>query len=532
MGNITSILQVIDTKGNMLFTDGGKIISQEITKTWTSSGQLMLVDRDGNAIIAVVDRRNYPDPHDDFAEESYFLYKVSQAGEILWEGKGVDLSFGKAFSLVANMSITQIEDGSYVCAWQVVDWSDHCYIMMQRVSAEGNLLWGEEDGMLNHTTVNYEWPYLVSAGNNQVILMFTRGAGRVLMARKVDFDASKVWAEDLTIYSGGFTIPPLYVILRIIPDQMGGAFVGWYDDRYSILKESTFVSHVTSDGRLGFASGEAGEQVGYNEYLRGFAPEMYFNKEEMALYVAWRETSQGQGWQQMTAQKLKIPSGELMWDPNGIEIAPLEEYSISFYSIQGGGNDKVAVFFSSCTWHPEYYYGWDINSAILLNKNGEYVWEDKIIEIANGVSMKGSLTATPLINNNYWIAAWKDERKTADDPYGRSKVYVQRINLDGTLGDNGVSIPTNNLPKTSFEVFPTMVTNTAEFHIMSEKTCKAEITLYSIMGQKMETIYSGMLNNGENVIPWNAQKKSLSKGIYLATLTIDTGKKSLKIIVN
>jgi hypothetical protein len=115
---------------------------------------------------------------------------------------------------------------------------------------------------------------------------------------------------------------------------------------------------------------------------------------------------------------------------------------------------------------------------MLLNKDGEYVWEDKIIEFANVVSMKGRLASTSLVNNNYWLAAWKDERKTADDPAGRSKIYMQRINFDGTLGDNGVSIKTHNPATESFMVFPTVVTGSAEFQIITEKSCKADISLY------------------------------------------------------
>ncbi|MDR0206474.1 MAG: T9SS type A sorting domain-containing protein [Bacteroidales bacterium] len=527
-GNIATFLQIVDKNGIMLFPEEGKLISHKNTISFTMVSDLLFVDRDGNAIIAVPDCRNSIG-----LDLGYSLYKVSPTGEMLWGEDGIDLARGNSFYLVHNMKISQIEDGSYVCAWGITEWDERSYIQMQRISQTGELLWKDEEARLYSSSFDYEYPYLVSAGNNQVILIFSRGGGRHLTARKIDFDASSVWAEDLVIYRGGYTIPPLWVIIKVISDQMGGAFVGWYDDRNNDLKESTYVAHITTDGKFGFASGEGGERVGYNDYLRGFAPAMYFNKLENALYVAWRETSSGQSWQQMTAQKIKIPTGELMWNSNGLEVSPLtENHSIGFYAIQGNGRDNVAIAFTSCTWDPQYFYGWDINNIMLLNSKGEYVWDDKIIKFSTAVGYKGDLNLTPVVDENFWVAAWGDERKIEGDPNGSRKIYLQRINVDGTLGDNGINIKLFNPLETSFAVFPTVINGYAEFHINAEKSCNAELIIYSMMGQKMETVFLGSLHNGDNVISWNSPKNSLSKGIYLATLNLGNGIKSLKIIIN
>jgi hypothetical protein len=509
-----------------------------------ASGEILFVDRDGNALIAVSDCRN-ADPNEEYPPMGYSLYKVSSTGEMLWGDDGIDLSNGIAYSLVANMSMTQIEDGSYVCAWEIIQNIDtnttYVWVQMQKISQNGELLWGEEGISVETHTVITEYPYLVSAGNNQVILIYSKGAAQHILARKIDFDGSNAWAEDLAIYRGGFTIPPLWVIIRVIPDQMGGAFVGWYDDRDWTNYENTFIAHVTADGKHGFASGEGGERIGYNDLLRSFGPEMYFNKEEMALYVAFRETSMGQSYQQMTAQKLKIPSGELMWEPDGLEIGPLDDYSISFYTIEGDGRGNAAVFYISSKWDEEYYYGWDICNVTLLDVKGRYMWEDSIKQFANFPGAKGDLASTPAINSTFWFTAWGDERATQNypiqPPYIR-KVYMQRINIDGTLGGTGTgiidttSIKMNNMPETSFAAYPNLVNGPVNFHINTENTAKADLSLFSIMGQKVETIFSGVLQNGENVIPWNSQRTSLSKGIYIVTLTTNTGKKSLRIVVN
>jgi len=434
-GNTATFLQVVDVNGNMLFPEEGLLVSNETTLSWTLAGELLFVDDDGNAIIVVTDCRNSSG-----YDISYTLYKVSPTGEMLWGENGLDLSGGMAHELVANMKIVQLEDGSYVCAWSIYQGNDG-YIQLQRISKAGELLWNEVDARIYENSTMIEYPYLVNAGNNQVIVVFARGSifNRIIKARKIDNNGNNVWEQDMNVYSsGGFGFTPLWVILRVIPDQMGGAFVGWFDDRDMTWTESTYIAHVKADGTHGFPTGELGEKIGHS-HLRSFFPEMYFDKEEGFLYVAWRETNDTQSWQQMKGQKMKVPSGELMWGNNGKDIYPLtQNHAAAFYSIQSGGNDNVAIFFSTNTWDPEHLWLWDVNKVTLLNSQGEFVWNEEIIEFSNPVSFKGNLVSTPLIFNNYWLTLWGDERETEGDPNGNKKVYMQRINKDGTLGASDI----------------------------------------------------------------------------------------------
>ena len=442
-GNTATFLQIVDVDGNMLFSDQGMLISNQQTLSWTMIDQLLFVDDDGNAIVVVVDCRNAGGGYN----ISYTLYKVSPTGEMLWGENGLDLCEGLSFGTVAVMNIVQLDDGNYVCAWMVEE--SNVYIQMQKISKAGELLWNAADTRIYDPAIPNEYPYLVNAGNNEVVLVFSSGTifNRNIKARKIDENFANVWSQDLAIYNGSFGYTPLWVIIRVIPDQMGGAFVGWFDDRNNTWTESTYVAHVKSDGTHGFPSGIGGEKMGYSS-LRSFFPEMYYDKDEDFLYVAFRETNDNQTWQQMKAQKVKVSTGQLMWNSNGIDVSPLlYNHSIAFHTIQGDANNNVAIFFSSNTWHPEHFYGWDINNITLINSNGEYVWEDEIIEFSNPVGFKGSLLSTPLVTGNFWLTAWNDERVVAGDPDGKKKIYMQRINIDGTLGDNGsiICLPPTNI---------------------------------------------------------------------------------------
>ena len=442
-GNVATFFQTVDIEGYKQFPDQGMMISHEQTLSWTQTNELMFLDDDGNTVIAVSDCRNSTGE-----ALSYTLYKVSQTGEMLWGENGIDLCGGIVFDLVACMRIIQLEDGHYVCAWSVYQGEDS-YIQLQKISKTGTLLWGDAVRIFESGVAN-DNPYLVNAGNNQIIVAYSRVTGmfttKNLRARKIASDGSNVWAADASIFTGFFGYVPLWVNMRTIPDEVGGIFVGWYDLR-NPNKESTYVAHVKADGTLGFNGAQGGVQLG-NSTLRSFFPEMYCDKEAGFLYVAWRETSETQSWQQMTAQKLNIANGQLMWATNGVVISPLtQNHSLSFYSVQGATEGNVAVFFTSATYHPEYFYGWEINNVTLINGNGGYVWDDEIIQFSNPVSLKGNMLSSPLLFNSYWLAIWGDERVVVGDPGGNSKLYMQRINVDGTLGDNGnvICFPPKNV---------------------------------------------------------------------------------------
>jgi len=441
-GNTATFIQIIDVNGNMLFSDQGKLISNKQTLSWIMAGEILFLDADGNALVVVTDCRNSPG-----IDISYTLYKVSQTGEMLWGENGVDLCSGMAYGLVADIKIVQLEDGSYVCAWMVEE--GNVYIQLQRISQNGELLWNGTETRIYESSASNEYPYLVNSDDNNIIVVYYRGPSvfnKALKARKLNINGAAVWANDLTVFNGNFGYTPAWVVVRAISDQMGGAFVGWFDDRNNTWIESTYVAHVKTNGTHGFPTGDAGLKVGHSS-LRSFYPEMYFNAAEGFLYVTWRETNDTQSWQQLVAQKIKVSSSELLWGNNGKIISPYTyNHSLAFYSIQSEKNGNVAVFFTSNTWHPEYLYGWDINNITLLNSNGEYVWNEEIIQFSTPVGFKGRLVSSPLVFNNYWLTAWNDERKIEGDPGGSKKIYVQRINFDGTLGDNGVVVclpPTN-----------------------------------------------------------------------------------------
>ena len=67
------------------------------------------------------------------------------------------------------------------------------------------------------------------------------------------------------------------------------------------------------------------------------------------------------------------------------------------------------------------------------------MWEEDLL-FTPVIDSRSELKVSPLINNEYWVAMWEDERVLEYDDTDvdwtemPNRLYMQRINVDGTLG--------------------------------------------------------------------------------------------------
>lgn len=521
-GSIVTFLQIIDKEGKLLFPEEGKIISQHPTRGYTVINDLIMTDKDNNAVIIAHDYRN---SNDELRKMSYTAYKVSPTGEMLWGNDGIDLNQGRSFDIQAALRMVQTEDGSYVFAW-MNQIGEIMYIQMQRLSASGEIQW-DNYLELKDDAISYAYPYLTNAGNNQVNLVYAKGTNQDIMVRKIDFDGSNVWPKDVLVYRGGFPNIPLHVILNVVRDPKGGVFISWYDDRSFTNKESSYVSYVKPNGTLAFASGEQGECVGYSD-LRTFGPEMIYDETEDCLFLIWRETNENQSYQRIMAQKMAM-TGELKWGPGGVEVSPLDRFASGYYSIQSAGPGEMAAFYM--LQHAAGYG--DVQAyAVRLDKDGNRVWGENPAVLASSHSEKNSLTSSPLINNSYWLAMWEDQRTFTTDPAEKKigKTYLQKVNLDGTFGGS-TSITTAKTGINTFNAYQNPAEDNFLFTFDNEQQGLVDISIYSISGQKVAIACHQTMDKGNSELTWNAQSANIAGGVYLATLTTASGSQSVRIII-
>ena len=515
---VTVALQLIDSLGNFCFEEPIEISDYQ-SRSWTSCGEFLYVDREGNAIVAVYDWRQGVEYY-----EGYTVYKISPKGEFLWGEEGITLEGENVYDLVASMTICQIADGSYVFAWQrnQKDNSQHMSIEMQRISAEGEMLWNAEEVRMYDEKVTYQYPYLVDGGNNQVIMLYAKGSGQELMARKLDFDGSSVWSEDTKVYNAGWGSIPIWTLIDVTPVD-GGFIVSWNDDRYFTQIESAYMAYVKSNGEIGFTI-DNGQILGLSGW-RALNVKCNYDKASDSFYAMWNECSSSQSWYRVVAQRISR-DGELLWSENGLELKPMEQTAYGYGSLHSGINDEMAFFYMR---NYSGNFGEVEAFVTTVNVNDTTIRRESEFTKGERVSEKASLQTTPMINNSYWVAKWTDNG-SHDDEELSDRLLMQRINNDFTLGnpnDDG-AVESVRAEESNFVALATLVEGEAMFATNFATATQATLAIYDINGALVATPFEGVLAAGKQYIEWNA---NVPAGIYLATLTSAQGVETVKVLV-
>jgi hypothetical protein len=523
--DIAYYLQILDKEGNKLFSDDGQLISHEPSRSFLmGDDRAIFTDSDGNALYIVTDERNQNISGS--VDQGYFVYKISPDGQLLWE-EPVDLDKGYAYNMVVNIRVVELADGSYVFAHDVYLDGGRSYIVIDRVSKDGEFLW-DEPLLLTDNTISYGFPFLVDAGSGDFILVYSKAG--TLYAQKFNFDKESLWSAPTTIYRGGFTLYAIYLCIEVISDQKGGCFVGWYDDRNGSKYEKAYVSHIRSNGTQGFVTSndEEGLRVSYSQYMRAFRPEMCYDPVGGNLYVAFEEHDADQTYRSIVLQKVS-KDGELLWseveeDPNISGL--LLDYgwnpvAADYYTLQWAGDEKVAVFYQK-----DYSAGGSTeNIAVLFDVSGgrpQYVWPNERLVFTEKGKGRAGLISLPLYNNEYFLTFWGDFRtaETLSEP----AVFAHKVPL---AGYTAVRFPKAGADS-RFEIISNRSGN-VDFVLDSPAAGNANIEIYSVSGQKIASVRS-KLHAGENTIPWNVQH--LPAGVYITRLTTPNGVQAKRFIIH
>ncbi len=487
------------------------LVSDTATYSWTQVNDMLLVDSNDNAIVMVSDCR-----HDETGSNlSYSAYKISPEGEMLWGDYGVDIHRGGG-SFVACMKALELEDGSFVFVWQEgITYDDETFvygIRAERVSADGELLW-DEPLMITTSTSNYECPMIENAGSNQFIIVYAQGGNDNIYARKVDFDGSSVWAEDTKVYVGGFnSSTALYMQVTTTADTHGGVFIAWYADPYYTGIESPYLSYVKPDGTLAFVDGTAGLKMAYDDSMRALSLDVVYNEIADCVYAVWRGVGYGSSsYQSINIQKV-TREGEVMWDETGFYVEPTAYASYGGLYIENAEDENFAIFYSCFDSYLDTQ-----NRAAKFDSDANYLWDGGIYSFAPYTSYKGGLTVSPLINNEYWLVGWQENR--TDDIYAAYVLYADRVYLNGTASPTGVAEITSDnntlfAAKTA-DGSVTFATNNNE---------AATITIYTVAGE-----VAGVTTATNGTASYSTT--SLAAGVYIARLTSGSVASTTRFVV-
>lgn len=492
------------------------------TKSYTMINGYITLDKQGNLLAVVWDERL------DSVNGGYTAtaYKISPEGQMLWGEEGVNLCEGKSLAFGACMNLTTLDDNSTVFAWagmEKYEESARQAIYMQRVTADGKTQWTGKKIADDQAAITY--PYMVNAGSNEYFMFYCSGATPDFYVQKYDFDGNAVWAQPTLVYGmGGFgNGGAMQTIVNVAPAK-NGMLVGWNDDRNNTKQERTYIAYIDRDGKHVFSTGDAGLQVGYSD-LRSFRPSMAYNYETDDIYVTWRETSSTQSYQQVRAQRVS-PSGELMWDTEGVEICALEERQAGQESVQAGLKGGAIFFYM--TQRAMGDFGHTVAYASLYSQEGQPVW-DKDVALTDGQNSQASLVSLPL-RKNQWVVSFHDNRNY-DGNQNYYDVFSQNILIDGKLGSDAHLLANENGLEAvaAFGVYPNPVRESLNIRIETGHPATLRLTLCNLLGMEVASLYEGRVQGMEVLsLPRPAGVKA---GAYVVKAILDGKESAVKVIL-
>lgn len=394
-------LQLLDEAGVEQWAHNGVLVAD---RSFTSTQDYGLgVDTAGNALLAFRDDR--------FTGTQITAAKIDSSGALVWGTDGVQLTDTTAF--VAAPEIVGTTDGESVVAW-----THDSEVRLQRLDTSGATVWGSVATIADALNRAFALADLQSSDGGSVIASAVfQPSGfmgpKHLYAQKFSSLGANQWgATPLAVFDGGslqFGNFPDFVT-----DAAGGAAFAWYDTASGL---KCFSQHVDSAGTESFPHNGAGVTSTTREQVD---PDVAYDPASSSTYVFWRERLPGAVPQYaMYAQRLDA-IGAKQWGADGIAVQALTTTEVGSARLTLDGSDVMTFWIRSASAVAQTIVASKLSAA------GSALWTPTQLEVATAASGKSRLFAE--MGPNQAVLSWQDDRAGHDD------VFVQNVNIDGTLG--------------------------------------------------------------------------------------------------
>ena len=410
-GNYNVRLQRLDRDGNALWPENGILVSNQPQDTWITDYDLA-VDPSGYAVITFTDIRM-------LGQSNPVAYRISPDGNQMWGQTGIMLANDINFDPSPKVCVTTA--GNSIFAWQSVPESGDSQIRLQKISPDGQLLWG--NGItLSQSGVDLTVPYLLPAENDYAYLIWHTETGpyyapnRGLYVQKLDVNGNFMWTSNVEIYAPVPSGPVVY--LEMCRDDSGGIVFSWYRS-YDSTHFQCYVQHMDADGTISMPANGVLASTSTARLHMYPAPAFLPQTQEIILYFSEQDLNQNM--RGMYAQKFDL-QGNRLWGDEGIRLIGLSNNDYGLFTADGKDNKAI------CIYQAAVFGTMDSKmQAVMLDDQGNFVWQENFIDLCTYQSQK----LHNVMTNYYmgqWVAVWEDLRNDGGD------IYAQNIQPDGTLG--------------------------------------------------------------------------------------------------
>lgn len=389
-----------------------------------------------------------------------FAQRVSRHGKILWQEDGLPIAAGPWW----QTSPRAVSDGAggVIVAW--VDgrngscnptFAAQCDIFAQRISAEGETLWGASGVPIctaeRNQGVNGGIAITSDEAGGAIIVWFDARPPTScceVFAQRVDSNGAVKWTQDGMLISPP---PPIYGsspisgIPHVVSDGAGGAIIEWVDEYELDMLPTAIITvqRVDANGQALWASGGILVGTPSNYYGISMTPD-----EHGGVIIAWNHVIHGEGYsynEDIFAQRIKS-SGQITWQTDGVRVTN-EPHGQKFPDVVSDGNGGAIVVWgdernnSGMTSCHSAYGNCDI-FAQRVGAAGQVLWQDNGIPISTA---EGNQFLPQIVGDGSQgaIIAWQDCRNTLDDPPCMSNlqcpcifgmdIFAQRVNTNGQM---------------------------------------------------------------------------------------------------
>lgn len=504
-GNYNVRLQLLDKDGNELWEPNGILVSDHEQMTWLTDWD-MAVDTANFAVLTFQDIRT--------GNNNPVAYRISPEGEMMWGNDGVSLSNNANFEPSPKVCAT--DAGNAVFAWQS-EASGGSEIHLQKIAPDGQTQWGNGI-VLSSPSLAYTYPYLRSATDDQVFLLWHKQSGptwapnRGLYVQLIDVDGNTVWENDLEVYAP--VASGAVITLQLASDYNGGIVFAWYYNDVG-THFNCKAQHMDESGNLSLPANGVFVSTFMNRNHMYPAPAFLPETQEIVVYFSEQDLNQNQ--RGLYAQKFDL-DGNRLWTDQGKQLIALSNNDYSL-PVASGLDDKAICIYQST----ESMSASNTRiQAVMLDTDGDYVWDDEFIDMSTFQSSKLHMVMTDYYFGQ-WVAVWEDERNGGRD------IYAQNIQKDGTLGEVITTVQASKANQASFDVkaSPIPFTDRVSFIITSSQTGNIQFEVFTADRQLVHTTIVSK-SSAELELSWDASE--LPSGLYFYSLQLNGVKKHGKMI--
>ncbi|HSQ60103.1 MAG TPA: FlgD immunoglobulin-like domain containing protein [Acidobacteriota bacterium] len=501
-------------------------------------------DGSGGVFLVWEDRRS--------GNSDVYAQHLDAVGTRLWGANGVPVIVHTG----GQESPVLVSDGGggLIVAWQDSRDGGVYDIYAQALNAAGATRWAA-DGVAICTASGAQILQVgVSDGLGGAIFAWrdSRGIDQDVYAQRIDNAGTVLWATDGEAVC---TASGTQTDMRILPDQLGGAFIVWRDRRAGLTSDiyaqrvngsgdpqwtpdgvpvtvaanDQLSPQIVSDGRFGFiATWHDNRTVlaDYNIYAQRIGPTgapkwtvngvlvteaalqqqfpLIATDEKAGAIVAWLDTRNGIG-TDVFAQRVDS-LGVRLWGPSdGLAVCATDSTQAVTTVVSDGLGGAI--------------FGWDDDRAGFrevfaqrVNGSGVVQWASLGLKIATGVGNRNLKSASP-DGSGGCIFSWEDFRSTTS-----SDIYAFRVTSIGT----GVEAP--EAPAAAARLYPARPNPFNPHTVLSfqlDRPGDVRLALYDVRGRLVRELVNGDRSAGRHEVAWDgtdASGRGCASGVYFLQL--------------